>query len=214
MCNLDIMEGVKFEDMIDWIQGLQGMEDIAKAFSHSTRDDQNVSQLQIQWKLDHEVQQAFKHLKPVLTNCIKALGNVVDFKQKNEVTQILAPVPVVEEPKEPMQEDQLKDDDYHNSDDYSDDESDYSLLTDEDDEDDQEDELMIEAKSKTRKSNKPRPKSPAKEQTSIDYKEVLNNIKTKKRSSPEPIKDKPKVKKSKTSSKPKHESGKGIQKRD
>ena len=111
-----------------------------------------------------------------------------------------------------MQEDQPKDDDYHNSDDYSDDESDYSLLTDNDD--DQEDELMIEAKSKTHKSNKPRPKSPPKEQPSIDYKEVLNNIKTKKRSSPEPTKDKPKVKKSKTSSKPKHESGKGIQKRD
>ena len=202
------MEGVKFEDMMDWIQGLQGMEDIAKAFSHSTRDDPNMSQLQIQWKLDHEVQQVFKRLKPALTNCIKALGNVVDFKQKNEVT----PVPVVEEPKQPMQEDQPKDDDYHNNDDYSDDESDYSLLT--DDDDDQEDELMIEAKSKTHKSNKPRPKSPPKEQPSIDYKEVLNNIKTKKRSSPEPTKDKPKVKKSKTSSKPKHESGKGIQKRD
>ena len=206
------MEGVKFEDMMDWIQGLQGMEDIAKAFSHSTRDDPNMSQLQIQWKLDHEVQQAFKRLKPALTNCIKALGNVVDFKQKNEVTQTPAPVPAVEEPKQPMQEDQPKDDDYHNNDDYSDDESDYSLLT--DDDDDQEDELMIEAKSKTHKSNKPRPKSPPKEQPSIDYKEVLNNIKTKKRSSPEPTKDKPKVKKSKTSSKPKHESGKGIQKRD
>ena len=169
-----------------------------------------MSQLQIQWKLDHEVQQAFKRLKPALTYCIKALGNVVDFKQKSEVTQTPAPVPVVEEPKEPMQEDQPKDDDYHNSDDYSDDESAYSLLTD----DDQEDELMIEAKSKTHKSNKPKPKSPPKEQPSIDYKVVLNNIKTKKRSSPEPTKDKPKVKKSKTSSKPKHESGKGIQKRD
>ena len=204
-----IMEGVKFEDMMDWIQGLQGMEDIAKAFSHSTRDDLNMSHLQIQWKLDHEVQQAFKCLKPALTNCIKAL---VDFKQKNEVTQTPAPVPVVEEPKQPMQEDQPKNDDYHNCDDYSDDESDYSLLI--DDDDDQEDELMIEAKSKTHKSNKPRPKSPPKEQPSIDYKEVLNNIKTKKRSSPEPTKDKPKVKKSKTSSKAKHESGKGIQKRD
>ena len=118
--------------------------------------------------MDHEVQQAFKRLKPALTNCIKALGNVVDFKQKNEVTQ--TPVPVVEEPKQPMQEDQPKDDDYHNNDDYSDDESDYSLLT--DDDDDQEDELMIEAKSKTHKSNKPRPKSPPKEQPSIDYKEV------------------------------------------
>ena len=83
---------------------------------------------------------------------------MVDFKQKNEVTQTPALVPVVEEPKQPMQEDQPKDDDYHNSDDYSDDESDYSLLTDTDD--DQEDELMIEAKSKTHKSNKPRPKSP------------------------------------------------------
>ena len=99
---------------------------------------------------------------------------MVDFKQKNEVTQ--TPVPVVEEPKQPMKEDQPKDDDYHNSDDYSDDESDYSLLT--DDDDDQEDELMIEAMSKTHKSNKPRPKSPPKEQPSIDYKEVLNNIKT------------------------------------
>ena len=39
---------------------------------------------------------------------------------------------------------------------------------------------MIEAKSKTHKPNKPRPKSPPKEQPSIDYKEVLNNIKTKK----------------------------------
>ena len=170
------MEGVKFEDIIDWIQGLQGMEDIAKAFSHSTRDDPNMNQLQIQWKLDHEVQQAFKRLKPALTNCIKALGNVVDFKQKSEVTQTPAPVPVVEEPKEPMQEDQPKDDDYHNSDDYSNDETDYSLLTD----DDQEDELMIEAKSKTCKSNKPKPKSPPKEQLSIDYKVVLNSIKTKK----------------------------------
>ena len=109
------------------------MEDIAKAFSHSTQDDPNMSQLKIQWKLDHEVQQAFKHLKPVLTNCIKVLGNVVDFKQKNAVTQNPSPVPVVEEPKEPMQEDQPKDDDYHNSDDYSDDESNYSLLTDDDD---------------------------------------------------------------------------------
>ena len=152
------------------------MEDIAEAFSHSTRDDPNMSQLQIQWKLDHEVQQAFKCLKHALTNCIKALGNVVDFKQKKEVTQ--TPVPVMEEPKDPIQEDQPKDDDYHNSDDYSDDESDYSLLTDDDD-DDQEDELMIEAKSKTQKSNKPRPKSLPKEQSSIDYKEVLNNIKTK-----------------------------------
>ena len=131
------MEGVKFEDMMDWIQGLQGMEDIAKAFSHSTQDDPNMSQLQIQWELDHEVQQAFKHLKPALTNCIKALGNVVDFKWKNEVTQTPAPVPVVEESKEHMQEVQPKGDDYHNSDDYSDDESDYSLLT--DDDDDQED---------------------------------------------------------------------------
>ena len=52
---------------------------------------------------------------------------------------------------------------------------------------------MIEAKSKTHKSNKPKPKSPPKEQPSIDYKVVLNNIKTKKRSSPEPTKDKPKV---------------------
>ena len=60
MYDLDIMEGVKFEDMMDWIQGLQGMEDIAKAFTHSTLDDPNMSQLQIQWKLDHEVQQAFK----------------------------------------------------------------------------------------------------------------------------------------------------------
>ena len=171
------MEGVKFEDIMDWIQDLQGMEDIAKAFSHSTRDDPNMSQLQIQWKLDHEVQQAFKRLKPALTNCIKTLGNVVDFKQKNEVTQTSTPVPVMEEPQEPMQEDQPKDDDYH-SDYYSDDESDYSLLT--DDDDDQEDELMIEAKSKTHKSNKPRPKSPPKEQPSIDYKVVLNNIKTKK----------------------------------
>ena len=50
----------------------------------------------------------FKRLKPALTNCIKALGNVVHFKQKNEVTQTIAPVPVVEEPKE----DQPKDDDY------------------------------------------------------------------------------------------------------
>ena len=81
------MEGVKFEDMMDWIKGLQGMEDIAKTFSHSTRDDPNMRQLQIQWKLDHEVQQAFKRLKPALTNCIKVLGNVVDFKQKSEVTQ-------------------------------------------------------------------------------------------------------------------------------
>ena len=80
------MEGVKFEDIMDWIQFLQGMEDIAKAFSHSIQDNPNMSQLQIQWKLDHEVQQAFKRLKPALTNCIKALGNVVDFKQKNEVT--------------------------------------------------------------------------------------------------------------------------------
>ena len=70
------------EDMMDWIQGLQGMEDIAKAFSHSTRDDPNMSQLQIQWKLDHEVQQAFKRLKPALTNCIKALGNVVDLNRR------------------------------------------------------------------------------------------------------------------------------------
>ena len=30
MYDLDIMEGVKFEDMMDWIQGLQGMEDIGK----------------------------------------------------------------------------------------------------------------------------------------------------------------------------------------
>ena len=165
------MEGVKFEDMMDWIKGLQGMEDIAKTFSHSTRDDPNMRQLQIQWKLDHEVQQAFKRLKPALTNCIKVLGNVVDFKQKSEVTQTPAPASVVEEPKEPMQEDQPKDDDYHNSDDYSDDESDYSLLN--DDDDDKEDELMIEAKS-----NKPKPKSPPKEQPSIDYKVVLNNIKT------------------------------------
>ena len=103
-----------------------------------------MSHLQIQWKLDHEVQQAFKRLKPALTNCIKALGNVVDFKQNSGVTQTPAAVPVVEEPKEPMQEDQPKDDDYHNSDDYSDDESDYSLLT--DDDDDQEDELMIHPK--------------------------------------------------------------------
>ena len=107
------MEGVKFKDLMDWIQGLQGMEDIAKAFSHSTLDDANMSQLQTQWKLDHEVQQAFKHLKPALTNCIKALGHVVDFKQKNEVKHTT----VVEEPKEPIQEDQHKDDDYHNSDD-------------------------------------------------------------------------------------------------
>ena len=119
------------------------MEDIAKAFSHCTHDDPNMSQLQIQWKLDHEVQQAFKRLKHALTNCIKALGNVVDFKQKSEVTQTPAPVPVVEEPKEPMQEDQPKDDDYI-----------YSLLTD----DDQEDELMIEAKSKTHKSTNPNPR--------------------------------------------------------
>ena len=48
---------------------------------------------------------------------------MVDFKQKSEVTQTPAPVPVVEEPQEPMQEDQPKDDDYHNSDDYSDDET-------------------------------------------------------------------------------------------
>ena len=105
------MEGVKFEDIKDWIQDLQGMEDIVEACSHSTQDDPNMSQLQIQWKLDHEVQQAFKHLKPAMTNCIKALGNVVDFKQNHEVTQTPAPVPVVEEPKEPMQEDQLKDND-------------------------------------------------------------------------------------------------------
>ena len=98
--------GVKFEDKMDWIQDLQGMEDIAKAFSHSTQDDPNMSQLKIQWKLDHEVQQAFKCLKIVLTTCIKVLGNVVDFKQKNAVTQTPSPVPVVEEPKEPMQEDQ------------------------------------------------------------------------------------------------------------
>ena len=128
--------------------------------------------------MDHEVQQAFKRLKPTLTNYIKALGNVVNFKQKNEVTQTPASVPVVEEPKEPVQDDQPKDDDYQNSDNYSDDESDYSLLI--DDDDDQEDELMIEAKSKTHKFNKPRPKSPPKEQPSIDYKEVFNNIKTKK----------------------------------
>ena len=104
--------------------------------------------------MDHEVQQAFKRLKPALTNCIKALGNVVDFKQKNEVTQ--TPVPVVEETKQPMQEDQPKDDDYHNNVDYSDDESDYSLLT--DDDDDQEDELMIEAKSKHTSPTNPDPR--------------------------------------------------------
>ena len=112
--DLDIMEGVKCNKLKLLIKGLTGMENTAVAFSQSGQDDANMSMMKIQWTLDNAVQQAFKVLKSKLGTNIKALSDVVEFKEKNP--ELTPPPPGVDEP-----------DLVHDSDYYSDDESDYSL---------------------------------------------------------------------------------------